>query len=101
MRRAARIDENQPALVKELRQAGYRVAVTSALGDGFPDLVVRHPNDQTALRLCEVKDPAKIPSKRKLTPDEQKFADIWGDAVVLIERFEDVAAVLPITGEKQ
>lgn len=96
-RRAARIDANQPALVKELRQAGYKVAITSGLGNGFPDLVVRHPTDQTALRLCEVKDPAKVPSARKLTKEEKEFAARWGDAVILIERFEDVTEALPIS----
>ena len=40
MRRAAKVDANQPATVKALRDAGMTVAVTSSLGKGFPDLVV-------------------------------------------------------------
>lgn len=90
MRRAAKVDDNQPQLVKDLRKMGYKVAITSQVGTGFPDLVVRHPSDQTALRLCEVKDPAKIPSKRRLRPGQEEFADEWGDAVILVERVEDV-----------
>ena len=34
-----RTDENQIEIVKTLRQTGISVAVTSNLGDGFPDIV--------------------------------------------------------------
>jgi hypothetical protein len=38
MRRAAKIDANQPELVKELRKLGFSIAFTFQLGKGFPDI---------------------------------------------------------------
>ena len=40
MRRAARIDRNQPEIVKALRQVGAHVTSLAAVGDGVPDLLV-------------------------------------------------------------
>lgn len=40
MRRAAKTDDNQKEIVAAFRRLGFTVAVTSALGQGFPDLVV-------------------------------------------------------------
>lgn len=72
-RRAARVDANQPSIVEALRAAGVRVAITSSLGDGFPDVVAYRPATGL-LRMLEIKDGAKPPSQRKLTPDEEEFA---------------------------
>lgn len=94
MRRAARTDANQPAMVNDLRRLGYRVAITAQLGKGFPDLVVRHPTKETVMRLVEVKDPAQPPSKRALTEDEASFIRKWGAAVIVAERAEDVIKVM-------
>jgi hypothetical protein len=40
MRKIAKTDENQPAIVEALRKAGCSVAITAQVGGGFPDLVV-------------------------------------------------------------
>ena len=41
MRKRAKSDDNQKQLVKTLRGIpGVSVSITSALGDGFPDIVV-------------------------------------------------------------
>ena len=81
MRRAARQDANHSAIVKALRDAGCTVRDTSAVGDGFPDLVVLTPTVMLGafqrgprLLLVEVKDGSKPPSARKLTPDQERFA---------------------------
>lgn len=74
MRRAARIDANQPVTVKALRDAGMTVAVTSALGKGFPDLAVGF---RGLTCLVELKDGDKPPSARALTADETNFRDSW------------------------
>ena len=75
MRRNARIDENQPQIVKELRKIpGFSVAITSNLGDGYPDISVGFLG---ITGLYEIKDPAKPPSAQKLTDKEQTFHDTW------------------------
>lgn len=81
MRRAARIDANQPAIVAALRAAGATVAITSAMGDGFPDLVVGF---QRATVLIEVKDGQKPPSDRGLTEDQVKWHGAWTGGPVAI-----------------
>lgn len=74
MRRAARIDANQPATVKALRDVGMTVAVTSAVGKGFPDLVIGF---RGLTCLVELKDGEKTPSAQRLTADEVQFRDSW------------------------
>jgi hypothetical protein len=47
MRRAAKIDANQPQIVEALRKAGATVHSLAAVGNGIPDLLVgamRKPN---------------------------------------------------------
>jgi len=81
-RRAARIDDNQPDVVEGLRAAGCRVQITSALGQGFPDLLVGAPWGE--LFLVEVKDPAQPPSKQRLTLDEAEWHRRWSRYPVLV-----------------
>lgn len=83
MRQAARVDANQAEIVAALREAGAKVWCTHQVGHGFPDLLVGWLG---ALMLIEVKDGAKIPSKRKLTPDERAFFSEWvGYPVYVVE----------------
>jgi Holliday junction resolvase len=84
--RAARTDHNQTEIVNALRKLGCSVAVTSALGKGFPDLVVGWRGRNY---LLEIKDGKKTASKRKLTPDEQKFHDFWLGEVKVVESVDD------------
>lgn len=73
MRRNARVDANQPEIVKGLRRAGASVLILSNLKNCFDILVgFRGIN-----YIMEIKDGTKAPSKRKLTEGEQKFADEW------------------------
>ena len=73
MRRNARVDANQPEIVKGLRKAGASVLILSNLKNCFDILVgFRGIN-----YIMEIKDGTKPPSKRKLTEGEQKFADEW------------------------
>lgn len=83
MRRARRVDANQGQIVAALRTAGCVVEITSDVGRGFPDLVVRTPRG-TAL-LVEVKDGSKPPSARALTNDERAVALRWGTAYRVVE----------------
>ena len=91
-RRAARIDNNQHEIVDALRAVGCNVAITSSLGSGFVDLVVFRPSTGL-LRLMEVKDGSKPPSRQRLTPDEEEFARKFPVWVV-----HDVAEALAAMG---
>jgi Holliday junction resolvase len=93
LRYAARIDANQPEIVDMLRATGVSVAVTSALGDGFPDLVCAYANKNY---LFEVKDPEKPPSKRKLTPDQQRFFNNWKGPCFVIENWWEATDIMGI-----
>lgn len=79
MRRAGRTDSNQTAVVDALRAVGAKVAITSQVGGGFPDLVVTF---RDCVHLLEVKDGDKPPSARRLTPAELEFARQHPVAVV-------------------
>ena len=74
MRRDARTDNNQPAIVKALRAAGCKVHLTHRLGDGFVDLVVWSPFTMRVY-LGEVKSPGG-----ELTPAEREFHYEWEEA---------------------
>ena len=79
MRRAAKVDANQSQLVKALRDGGCEVECLHAVGGGVADLLVYC---RSKLHLLEVKDGAKPPSARKLTPDQERWHRYWPVAVV-------------------
>lgn len=90
MRRAARIDANQPGIVKALRKIpGMSVVII-----GRPvDLAVGYGGKSY---LFEIKDPAKPPSKRCLTPDQVEFFLTWSGHVEKVETVDEIlATVLP------
>lgn len=89
--RARKIDTNQPELVKQMRELGLSVFITSMVGNGFVDAVVGH---QKINYLMEIKDPNQPPSKRRLTPDEQQFFDTWKGQVDKVETIDDVLRVV-------
>jgi Holliday junction resolvase len=91
MRRAANIDANQPDIVKALRQAGASVTSLAGVGNGVPDLLV---GIRKVTTVFEVKDGAKVPSKRKLTEDEQKWHDEWRGSKFIVESVEQALAIL-------
>ena len=97
MRRAARTDANQKAIVAALRKAGFSVAITSQLGNGFPDLVVsgRHwARGGTWTMLMEVKDGSKAPSERRLTAAEMRFAADWQGEYTIVESPEEALDIM-------
>ena len=85
MRKRARIDDNQREIVAALRAVGAQVQSLATIGDGCPDILV-YWKDRTftydGLHLMEIKDGAKPPSKRRLTPAEADFATRWPVEVV-------------------
>ena len=92
MRRAAKTDANQAEIVAALRNIGASVHDTSAVGRGFPDLVVGMRGRNY---LIECKDGAKVPSARKLTPDQIEFKATWrGHWAVAISAEDAVSIVM-------
>lgn len=81
MRRAAKVDANQRAIVKALRSIGATVAVTSTVGQGFPDICVGYRGRSI---LMEVKDGSRPPSERKLTPDQKDFHAAWRGEITVV-----------------
>lgn len=81
MRRASRTDANQAAIVAALRRAGASVQPLHAVGQGCPDLLVGY-RGQTL--LLEVKDGAKPPSARRLTPDQVDWHAAWRGSPVAV-----------------
>lgn len=75
MRRAAKIDRNQPEIVSALRKVGATVVSLAAAGDGIPDLLVGF---RKSTFLLECKDGLLPPSKRELTTDQIAWHLVWG-----------------------
>ena len=90
-RRAARIDENQPEIVKALRDIYCKVEILSTVGQGVPDLLV---GDRGVNYLLEVKDGNKSPSRRKLTDDEQTWHDEWRGQVTVVNSAEEAVSFI-------
>jgi hypothetical protein len=91
MRRAAKIDRNQPELVKALRMIGATVQSMAGIGEGCPDLLVGWQGRNVVL---EVKDPLQPPSKRKLTTDEREWHLRWNGQKAVVETWDDVKEAL-------
>lgn len=93
MRKRGRTDDNQQLIVKQLRQLGCSVAITSMIGKGFPDFVVGYQNKNY---LIELKDGAKVKSKKGLTMDEAKFFESWKGQIDKCETLDEVCKVIGI-----
>ena len=97
MARAKKVDDNQKEIVQTFRDLGARVRVTSSEGNGFPDLVVQYRspmNRRLQTLLVEVKDGSKPPSRRKLTPEQEKFHAEF--ICYIVESVKDVYELLEI-----
>jgi len=86
MRRAARVDANQPAIVEALRAAGYSVQSLAAVGEGVPDLLVGAHGINV---LLEVKDGSKSSSERRLTADQERWHAAWRGRVSVVKTPEE------------
>jgi hypothetical protein len=85
-RRAARVDDNQPAIVAAFRKLGWSVLIISQLKNCC-DIIVAKGGVTIAV---EIKDGDKPPSARKLSEGEQGFKDNWLGRWELIESINDV-----------
>ena len=96
MRRAAKIDDNQVAIVTALRQIGTDVLSLAAIGKGCPDLLCyRAPIGYT---LLEIKDGDKSPSRRRLTEDQVRWHAHWRGPVHIVASVDE--AIRAVTGQR-
>lgn len=86
MRRAAKTDANQSEIVAALRKIGASVQPLHAVGQGCADILVGWRGMNT---LLEIKDSAKPPSARKLTPDQVKWHEEWRGQVAVVSTIEE------------
>jgi len=86
-----RVDANQKIITESLRKMGCSVTVLSMVGKGCPDILVGKDGKNF---LFEIKDGEKIPSRKKLTPDEVKFHDNWRGQVDVVECLDDAVAII-------
>lgn len=98
MRRAAKIDANQPDVVAALRKAGAKVQSLAAVGAGVPDLLVSFRQE---LFLLEVKDGTKVPSAQKLTEDQVRWHTAWGAPVHIVNSPEAALRAIGAIGAVQ
>ena len=85
MRRRARTDANQSAIVEALRAVGWKVQSTATIGGGFPDLVVSRGHD---VRLVEVKQ-----ARGTLTADQQAFIVRDGWPVTIVRSVDEALSL--------
>lgn len=86
MRRAAKIDHNQPLIVETLRKAGATVQHLHAVGHGCPDIAAGY-NGVTY--LIEIKS-----ERGKLTKDEQAWHAAWAGQVAIVRTPEEALAAI-------
>jgi hypothetical protein len=91
MRRAARVDRNQPEIVQALRQVGASVQHLHHVGKGCPDILVGF---QGLNYLMEIKDGDKPPSRRRLTDDEAEWFAQWNGYAAIVENVDDALRVI-------
>jgi hypothetical protein len=91
VRRAAKIDDNQPEIVRALRGIGCTVQSLAAVGKGCPDLLVGVRGTNI---LMEVKDGSKPPSRQRLTELEQGWHDKWDGQVATVTSVEDAVQLV-------
>jgi len=97
MRIDAKVDSNQPEIVRQLRGIpGVKVVSTAALGKGFGDIVVGY---RRVNYLIEIKNGDFPPSKRKLTDAEKKFHAQWTGQIDIAKNFEECLEIIGISTE--
>lgn len=85
MRLRSKVDNNQAAVVKALRDVGATVEHLHAVGKGCPDILVGYRGHNY---LLEIKDGAKAPSARRLTNDQVDWHLTWRGTVYVVNSIE-------------
>ena len=93
MRRAARIDENQPEIIHALRKAGAAVTPLHRVGGGVSDLLVSW---RQRWFLLEVKNPLKPKADQDLTPGQKRWVGAQHAPVHIVYSAEEAVGLLSI-----
>lgn len=100
MRRAAKVDANQPRIVEALRDAGCSVQTLHGVGDGVPDLLVGRwmPEWGGVNFLLEVKADAKAKKRKGSTAEAQeKWRREWrGPTVAVVTSVDEALSAVGI-----
>jgi hypothetical protein len=89
MRRDAKVDANQPDIVKKFRGLDWSVLIISQLKNCC-DIIVSKGGRTIAI---EIKDGEKPPSAQKLTNGEQVFRDMWQGEYKIVNCESDVIEI--------
>lgn len=89
MRKRAKKDDNHDDIAGAFRRLGWSWLDTHQLGDGAIDGIAGKTGHNV---LVEIKDGAKPPSRRRLTPHEKEFHRLWRGPIAIIQSIEDVVA---------
>lgn len=93
---AARIDGNQPGIVAALRKAGAHVVICSAIGGGFPDLLILKAG---RIYFVEVKNPDKPKADQELTKVQIPFHETFAKHGWTIHIVKTIAGALEVIGQ--
>jgi hypothetical protein len=77
--------------VQALRAAGCSVQPLHSVGKGCPDLLCGVAGQNV---LLEVKDGARPPSERRLTPDQKRWHADWKGRAHVVETIADALMVV-------
>ena len=91
--KAARADANQPAIVAAWRNVGATVTLLHRVGMGCPDALVGYRGINY---LAEIKDGAKPPSARTLTPLQVDWHRDWRGTVYVVKDVTEALGMLGI-----
>ena len=94
MRRAAKVDANQAAIVDALRKCGCSVLSLAAIGKGAPDLLIGLRGKNV---LAEVKNPA---TRGKLNDLQNDWHTKWAGQVLTVTSPEDALRQLDLWGKE-
>ena len=84
--RGKRVDDNQQEIISALRKAGVLVLPLHEVGKGCPDILCGF---RSTLVLLEIKDGNKPPSRRKLTPEQERFHTDWKGFVRVVSSVDE------------
>ncbi len=86
MRRAARIDRNQPVIIRALRDIGASVEPLHRVGGGVPDLLVGYAG-RTFLMEVKTEDGT-------LTPDQVRFHQSWRGQKAIVRNEQEALTIV-------
>ena len=89
MRRFAKVDKNQRAIVAALRKAGCSVQSLASVGAGCPDILVGHRRRNT---LLEIKTPTGETNEL-----QREWAQAWDGQCSIVRTPEE--AILAVMGK--